>query len=91
MKRISFAHSRETQLLACQDEYEQIVRIHETRALGTSTLYYSVRSTSRRRLPLRHAAKVIHLITFCERRTQYPMLASAQPSPNSQIYIFLLL
>ena len=68
MKRISFAHSRETQLLACQDEYEQIVRI----------LYYSVRSTSRRRLPLRHAAKVIHLITFCERRTQYPMLP-AQP------------
>ena len=77
MKRISFAHSRETQLLACQDEYEQIVRI----------LYYSVRSTSRRRLPLRHAAKVIHLITFCERRTQYPMLAS--PALTVTIYIIL--
>ena len=77
MKRISFAHSRETQLLACQDEYEQIVRI----------LYYSVRSTSRRRLPLRHAAKVIHLITFCERRTQYPMLAS--PALTVTIYLIL--
>ena len=71
MKRISFAHSRETQLLACQDEYEQISGEDPHQRLE-HLVYTSPAPTPR------HAAKVIHLITFCERRTQYPMLP-AQP------------